>query len=106
MSSSKIDTLKEMIDDDPKDAFAHFMLANELYKEGRYQETVEHLEIYLKLKLDEGPAYRILGDCLLKLGQEKEAQWVFRQGAAAARSHGHLSMAEEFEEKLKEMAAG
>ncbi|MEE9264294.1 MAG: tetratricopeptide repeat protein, partial [Vicinamibacteria bacterium] len=86
MSDSRIEALRKMIEQDPKDALARFMLANELYEAGDYQATVKELEAYLKLKEDEGAAYRTLGDALVQLGKKKEARWAFRHGAEAART--------------------
>lgn len=103
MSSSKVEALRGMVERAPNDSLARYMLANELYKEGRYQEAVDHIEQYLRIKEDEGAAYRLLGDALIRLGKEKEARWAFRQGAEAALAHHHEGMAEEFEERLKEL---
>ena len=75
----------------------------ELYEAGDYEGAVTELEAYLKLKEDEGAAYRTLGDALVHLGKKKEARWAFRHGAEAARTHGHLAMAEELERKLQEV---
>ena len=103
MSDSRIEALRNMIEKDPKDALARFMLANELYEAGDHEATVKELEAYLKLKEDEGAAYRTLGDALVQLGRKKEARWAFRQGAEAARAHNHFAMADELEKKLQEV---
>ena len=103
MSDSRIEALRQMIEKDPNDTLARFMLANELYQAGDYAATVQELEAYLKLKEDEGAAYRTLGDALVQLGKKKEARWAFRHGAEAARAHNHLAMADELEKKLQEV---
>ena len=103
MSGGRIEALRKMIEQDPKDSMARFMLANELYAAGDYQATVKELDTYLKLVEDEGAAYRTLGDALVHLGKKEEARWAFRHGAEAARTHGHLAMADELEKKLQEV---
>jgi predicted Zn-dependent protease len=99
----RIQTLRGLLARDPKDAMTRYMLATELYKNGDYEQAVDEMESYLKQKEDEGAAYRILADAYLKLGKSKEARWVLRQGIEAARSHHHDGMADEFEDRLKEM---
>jgi len=100
---SKITALQDLLANNPGDAMTRYMLANELYKDGQFAEAADELEEYLKAVEDEGAAYRILADAYVQIGKKKEAQWALRQGAAAARVHHHEGMAEEFEERLKEL---
>ena len=100
---SRITALQNLLAKEPGDAMTRYMLANELYKDGQFAEAASELEEYLKTVEDEGAAYRTLADAYLHIGKKKEAQWALRQGAEAARVHHHEGMAEEFEEKLKEI---
>ncbi|GMR23963.1 MAG: tetratricopeptide repeat protein [Acidobacteriota bacterium] len=100
---SRITALQNLLAKEPGDAMTRYMLANELYKDGQFAEAASELEEYLKNVEDEGAAYRTLADAYRKIGKKKEAQWALRQGAQAARVHHHEGMAEEFEEKLKEI---
>lgn len=100
---SKITTLRNLLAKDPDDAMARYMLANELYKDGQYAEVVSELEAYLKAVQDEGAAYRILAESYVHIGKKKEARWALRQGAEAARVHHHEGMADEFEQRAKEI---
>ncbi len=100
---SKITALQNLLGKDPEDAMTRYMLAIELSKEGQFAEAANEIEEYLKKVEDEGAAYRILADAYLKIGKKKEAEWALRHGAEAARTHHHDGMAEEFEEKLKEL---
>ena len=100
---SRITALQNLLEKDPGDAMTRYMLANELYKDGQFTEAANELKEYLKNVEDEGAAYRTLADAYLQIGKKKEARWALRQGAQAARVHHHEGMAEEFEEKLKEL---
>jgi predicted Zn-dependent protease len=100
---SKIATLQNLLVKDPDDSMARYMLANELYKDAQFAEAATELEAYLKAVEDEGAAYRILAECYVQTGKKKEARWVLRQGAEAARVHHHEGMAEEFETREKEI---
>ena len=104
METSRLETLKAMLESEPNDPMLHYMLANEYFKMGSYPEVVEHLKTYLQLREDEGAAYRILGHALLKLGRIQEARRAFQEGIRAALKHHHPTMAEEFEEVLKELS--
>jgi Flp pilus assembly protein TadD len=103
MSDARIAALRGMIEKDPEDALARRMLAEDLYQAGDYAGSVEQLDAYVKLQEDEGAAYRILGDALVKLGKKKDARWAFRHGAEAARAHNHIQLAEELEQRLREI---
>lgn len=103
MAIDRIQALRDLVARDPRDPMTRYMLATELYKNGKYEEAVDEMESYLKTKEDEGAAYRILADSYQKLGKSKEARWALRQGIEAARSHHHDGMADELEDRLKDL---
>ena len=101
MSNSKIETLKSLVEKNPNNPLGRYGLANEYLKLEMYEEAIEEIKAYLKLKDDEGAVYRILGEALLKLGRTEEAKEAYRNGIEAANRHGHPGMVQEFEETLK-----
>lgn len=103
METERLERLKAMLESDPNDPMLHYMLANEYIKLERHHEVVEHLQTYLRLQEDEGAAYRLLGQALLKLGQTEEARRAYQDGIKAALKHNHPTMAEEFQEYLKDL---
>ena len=103
MSEARIAALRALIEKNPQDALARRMLADDLYDAGDYAGTVAELEAYMKLQEDEGAAYRTLGDALARLGKKKDARWAFRHGAEAARAHNHFQLAEELEQRLRDL---
>jgi Flp pilus assembly protein TadD len=98
--SSRIDTLRRMLDSRPDDPRFRFGLALELLKEERLEEGVQELRRYLDLSDDEGNAWGRLGAALRHLGRDDEARDAYRRGIEAAERHGHPTMAEEFEAVL------
>jgi predicted Zn-dependent protease len=98
MSSSRVASLEALREKNPENTLTLLMLANEYFKEQRWNDTVAVLRDYLGRAKDEGAAYRLLGSSLRNLGDEEAARAAFLQGAAAARAHGHPGMAEEFEQ--------
>ncbi len=101
--TDRIQALRDLLAKDSKDPTTRYMLATELYKQGQYEEAVDQMESYLKEKQDEGAAYRILSDAYARLGKSNEARWALRQGIQAARAHHHDGMADELEDRLKEL---
>jgi len=101
MSDSNIETLKALVEKNPDNPLGRYGLANEYLKLEMYEEAINEINAYLKLKDDEGAVYRILGEALLKLGKKEEAKEAYRNGIEAAQRHGHPGMAAEFEETLE-----
>jgi predicted Zn-dependent protease len=100
MSDSRVETLKALVAKNPNNPLGRYGLANEYLKLEMYEEAIDEIRAYLKLKDDEGAAYRMLGEALLKLGRNEEAKEAYRKGIEAAEHHGHPGMAAEFEEIL------
>lgn len=98
---SRAAALESLLEKDPANTLTLFMLANEYFKEGRWEETVAVLRDYLARAKDEGAAFRLLGHSLRRLGDPEAARAAFVQGAAVARAHHHDGMAAEFEEEAR-----
>jgi len=103
MSKSMLETLKELTRKDPNNPLGRYGLANEYLKLGMYEQAISEISAYLKLKEDEGAAYRILGESLLKLGRKDEARDAFRRGMEVAERHGHMDMVFEFQDALESL---
>ena len=101
MSNSKIETLKSLVEKNPNNPLGRYGLANEYLKLEMYEEAIEEIQAYLRLKEDQGAVYRMLGEALLKLGRKEEAKEAYRKGIETAHRHGHPGMAAEFEEALE-----
>ena len=101
MSNSKIENLKALVEKNPDNPLGRYGLANEYLKLEMYEEAIDQVEAYLKLKDDQGAVYRMLGEALLKLGRKEDAKEAYKKGIEAAHRHGHPGMAQEFEETLE-----
>jgi predicted Zn-dependent protease len=100
-NSNRIETFKALVDKSPGNTLNRYGLANEYFKAGMYEEAIEEIRIYFTLKDDEGAAYRMLAEALLKLGRKEEAKEAYVKGIEAAYKHGHPGMAEEFDEAIQ-----
>lgn len=103
MDSSRIESLRKMVEARPDDPRPRFGLALEYEKAGMWEEAAAELRAYLARTDDEGNAYGRLGHALRELGREDEAREAYRQGIEAANRHGHPTMAMDFEDALDAM---
>lgn len=85
-----------MLETDPLNGPVLFGLAKEYEKAGRNEELIEALNRYLEATDDEGNAYGMLARAYEKTGKREDARATYARGIAAARRHGHPSMAEEY----------
>jgi Flp pilus assembly protein TadD len=102
MPNDRIAALEKLLERSPDDPRARFGLALELEKLGHWDEAATQLTRYLELTNDEGNAWGRLGNALRQLGRDEEARTAYSRGIEAARTHGHPSMAAEFEEVLED----
>ena len=96
MSTSRIDIFKQMLASDPVNTSILFGLAKEYEKAGLSEELIATLNRYVELSDDEGNAYGMLARAYEKVGQRDKARESYQRGIAAAVSHGHPGMAEEY----------
>jgi Flp pilus assembly protein TadD len=102
MTNERIAALQKLLQRAPDDPRAHFGLALEFEKLGLWADAAVELRRYLELTEDEGNAWGRLGNALRQIGQSDDARDAYTRGIAAARRHGHPSMAAEFEEILED----
>ncbi|HEU4477628.1 MAG TPA: hypothetical protein VFR80_03860 [Pyrinomonadaceae bacterium] len=93
---SRIEIFKQILESDPSNSNVLFGLAKEYEKAGEDNQLIGVLDQYLQSADDEGNAYGMLASAYERLGQRDEARKVYERGIAAALSHGHPSMAEEY----------
>jgi tetratricopeptide (TPR) repeat protein len=103
-NTSRLDAFRGMVAKNPKNALAHFGLANEAVKAGLLEEAAEHYRAYLAAHDDEGNGWQRLGEALTKLGRPAEAREAFEKGIAASNRFGHPGMAAEIQDLLDAMS--
>ena len=93
---SRIEVFKQILETDPSNSNVLFGLAKEYEKAGDNEQLIAILDRYLTSADDEGNAYGMLASAYERTGQRDQAKTVYERGIAAAMSHGHPSMAEEY----------
>lgn len=101
MTSSRIDTFKKMLEDDPENGLVRFGLANEYLKAEQYEDAIDALNLYLQRTDDEGAAFGMLARAYEKVGMRDEAKESFLRGIEAAEKHSHPSMAADYRMTLE-----
>jgi Tfp pilus assembly protein PilF len=96
-SKSRKQQIRELLAEDPTDAFLRYGLAMEHASAGEHAEALRCFEELIRDTPDYVPAYVQSGQLLARLGQDDEAREVFRAGIAMARQQGDLHAAGEME---------
>ena len=103
MNEPRLETLRRLAEDRPKDPRLQFGLAVELLNKGETREGADALRAYLGLVEDEGNGWARLGAALAELGETEEAREAYRRGIDIAAGRGHRGLQEEMEEALEDL---
>lgn len=80
MATNRLDTLKQMLSENPNNSFARYGLAMELVKSGDYSEAIAQFEDLLKSDETYAAAYFHGGQAYEKLGQVDQARQMYEKG--------------------------
>lgn len=80
MSSSRLETLKSLVAQDPSNSFMRYGLAMEYANSGNLEHAVEEYRNLMAANPDYAAAYYHAGQTLEKLGRPEEAREIYRQG--------------------------
>lgn len=100
----RIEQLRALVQLDPADETAAFLLGLELAGDEQYEEACHAFEEALRRKSDYSAAYRQLGNCLERLGQFEEAVATYQKGSHIADGSGDLQAGKEMRAFLKRLA--
>jgi tetratricopeptide (TPR) repeat protein len=95
--------LKEILAQQPSDAFARYGLAMAYASEGDLTASVAEFDILLAAHHDYTPGYFMAGQTLVKAGRIDEAKARLREGIASAQRTGNAHALSEMEQLLDEL---
>jgi tetratricopeptide (TPR) repeat protein len=95
--------LKEILAQNPKDAFARYGLAMEYSKSGQVEEALSEFEALLAANPDYAAGYFMAAQMLCREGREEEARKMLGDGIAAAQRTGNQHAQSEMEGMLGEL---
>lgn len=99
----RIAALKELLAENPTNAFARYGLAMEYSKAGDAAGALAEYKTILQHHPDYVPAYQMAGQTLMNAGSNSEARTMFEDGIAAARRSGNQHAASEMQGMLDVM---
>lgn len=93
MASTRLEILKGLVEQNPRDPFSRYGLAMEYRTLGDLESAAGEFRTLLASSPDYVPAYYHAGQTLERCGREDEAREVYRRGleAAARKGDGHAS---------------
>jgi tetratricopeptide (TPR) repeat protein len=86
--SERISQFRKMATDDPTNELAHYRLGGLLMEAGQHAEAITSFRRTLELEPRFSRVYQLLGQCLLAIGDNKQAIDVLNQGYAVADERG------------------
>lgn len=100
MATNRVEILKQMVSQDPSNAFARYGLAMEYANSGQLEEAVAEFRTVLQRDETYAAAYYHGGQALEKLGQLDEARALYEKGIEATTRKGDLHTRAEIEAAL------
>lgn len=96
--TSQIKQYQQVIESNGFDQVAHYRLASEYLKAGRYMEAAAKYRRAVELNPESIDAWRGLGEAYRLAGVEKEAEAAWRTALGVARRLGNTQAARELED--------
>jgi Flp pilus assembly protein TadD len=100
MASTRLETLKSMVEQNPTDTFARYGLAMELRNTGDLPGAVAEFRTLMATHPDYTPAYYHGGQTLERMGQLDEAREVYTNGIDACIRSGNQHARSEMQAAL------
>lgn len=100
MATNRVEILKQMVSQDPQNAFARYGLAMEYGKKGDFEQAAAEFRALLEQDGSYAPAYYHGGQALEKLGEIDEARAMYEKGIEVTTRKGDLHTRAEIEAAL------
>jgi Tfp pilus assembly protein PilF len=100
MATNRVEILKQMVSQDPNNAFARYGLATEYANSGSLAEAVAEFRNLIEHDENYSAAYYHGGRALEKLGQVEEARAMYEKGIEVTTRKGDLHTRSEIEAAL------
>jgi Putative Zn-dependent protease, contains TPR repeats len=100
---NRIETLTEVLSQDPTNAFARYGLAIEYSNSGQMKQAIEEFEKLLSAHPDYTAGYFMAAQTMAKSGRQDEAVKMLREGITVAAKKGDTHAQSEMQAMLDEM---
>ncbi len=99
----RVAVLKEILAQNPKDAFARYGLAMEYSNSGQVEDALREFEALLAANPDYAAGYFMAAQMLAREGREEEARKMLHNGIAAAQRTHNQHAESEMQAMLEEL---
>ncbi|MGB7622074.1 MAG: hypothetical protein WBN92_06960 [Terriglobia bacterium] len=103
MQKSRLEIFEETTKNSPMDSFAHYALAMEYEKGGRFEDSLATYKKLIGFDPSYLPAFQMCGQLLMRLGRSPEAGDLLRRGLEVARKVGNAKAANEIQGLIIEL---
>lgn len=100
MATNRLELLRQMVAQDPKNAFARYGLAMEYANGGEFRQAVAEFRALLEQDQSYGAAYYHGGQALEKLGEVEQARAMYEKGIEVTTRKGDSHTRSEIEAAL------
>lgn len=100
MADSRLEVLKNLVAQNPRDSFTRYGLAMEYASQGNLEEALSEYQALLSVNQDYPAAYYHGGQTLAKLGRLEEARAMYAQGIEVTGRLGDLHTRDELKAAL------
>src|SRR5690348_10973798 len=101
----RVEMLKEILAENPNDAFARYGLAMEYANAGNSSAALKEYEAIVAANPEYVPAYQMAGQLLMNQGRDEDARAWLEKGIAAARKAGNRHAESEMQGMLDTLPA-
>jgi tetratricopeptide (TPR) repeat protein len=105
MEKSRLEIFEETTRNSPTDSFAHYALALEYEKAGRFEDSLAAYRRLIGFDPTYVPAFQMCGQLLMRLGRSAEAREILARGLEAAQKVENGKAANEIEGLISELGA-
>jgi Tfp pilus assembly protein PilF len=95
---TRLEQIKTLIEEDPRDAMLRFALGNEYFQLGQYAEAIESLNAALEIDPEYAFVYIQLAESYEKNGQIESARQTIEAGRGPARRNGDPNLMRQLDE--------
>jgi tetratricopeptide (TPR) repeat protein len=100
MPANRMEVLRSMVEQNPRDSFARYGLAMEYAKQGDLEQAIAEYGVLLEHNPDYAAAYFHGGQALEKLGRVEDARAMYQKGIEVTSRSGDLHTRSELEAAL------
>ena len=101
MATNRMEVLKSMVEQNPRDSFARYGLAMEYAKQGDWEEAIAEYRALLEHNPDYAAAYYHGGQACEKLGRIEDARAMYERGIEVTSRTGDQHTRSELEAALE-----